>query len=283
MKIVIPEHLKGKELFKFLIENKSALIAQKKSIIKWADSVSSHPALFQVHVKDGQVVKTAVTALAPEVTSVRVKVVANTSLWCDSHMDVLLRDSAKKSIKERKGLIPHLHDHEYNVVDAEVGEVQDIYYEEVPLKDLGVNKIGTAQALVFETDIIKSYNEKVFNKYKAGKIKQHSIGLQYIKLELAINDEESEKEFDFWNKYVDQVINRELVEDKGYFWVVPEYRLLENSAVLFGSNSLTPTLEVKSDTEDQPSAPDTESQPSGPATKEAGVEIDKLANLNFFN
>ena len=38
-KIEISEELKGKELFKFLAENKNALIAQKKSMLKYADTV----------------------------------------------------------------------------------------------------------------------------------------------------------------------------------------------------------------------------------------------------
>lgn len=255
-KIKIPEELKDKELFAFLKDNKDELIAQKKMIIKLCDAVSFFT---QYYVsKSGVLTKSAASELPADTKSVFVKVAANTSMYMDSQSDVLLRDSGKKSIKERKGMIPHLHDH-IHMVEAEVGDVKDIYYEDVSLKELGYNKSGSAQVLVFETDIIKSYNEKVFNKYKAGKVKQHSIGLQYVKLELAINDEESIKEFDFWNKYISDIINKEDAEKQGYFWVVPEYKLLENSAVLFGANPLTPTLEVK-DTEDRPSN-DTGKQP----------------------
>lgn len=253
-KIIIPENLKGAELTAFLIENKAALITQKKMLPKFCDPVSCVPAYYVN--KHGTLVKSA--TIAEDATSCMVKVVANTSMYCDSQMDVLLKDSAKKSIKDRKGMIPHLHDH-IHMIEAEVGDVKDIYYEDISLKDLGYNATGTAQVLVFETDVKKSYNEKVFNKYKAGKVKQHSIGLQYVKLELAINDEESEKEFDFWNKYINDIINKDEVELKGFFWVVSEYKLLENSAVLFGSNPLTPTLEVKS-TEDEPPA-STQKQP----------------------
>lgn len=279
-RIEIPSALRGKDLFNFLIANKDALIAQKKSVIKFTDAVTFSPSFF--NCKGSTVSKAEPSQIEPDATTLRVKVVANTSLWCDSHMDVLLRDSGKKSMKDRKGMIPHLHDHVYNVVDAEVGDVIDIYYEELSLRELGLNKMGTAQALVFETDIQKSYNEKVFNKYKSGRIKQHSIGLQYLKLELAINDDESEKEFDFWNKYVEQVINRELVEEKGYFWVVPEYRLIENSAVLFGSNQLTPTLDTKANTDDEP-LPGTQNQPlqTGKSNGPKAINWDKMANAIF--
>jgi hypothetical protein len=133
-------------------------------------------------------------------------------------------------------------------VGAEVGDVVNIYSQDISLSELGLNQKGTTQVLIFETDIIKEYNPVVFKKYRAGKIKQHSIGLMYIRIALAINDEENEKEYDFWNKYYDQVINKDIVDERGYFWVVSEIKLLENSAVLFGANELTPTLDVKSDT-----------------------------------
>jgi hypothetical protein len=248
-KIIIAEELTGKELYHFLIEHKAELIAQKKSLIKNTEPMSYDPVLFQV--KGAEVVKAASSEIAADATSVRVKVVANAAMWCDSAMDVLLPDCWKKTIKERKGMIPHLHDH-IHTIEAEVGDVASIYSEDISLRELGLRVDGSTQCLIFETDIKKAYNEKVFNKYAAGKVKQHSIGLQYGKIELAINDKESEKEFDFWNKYIDKVINREFVESRGFFWVVPEIKLLENSAVLFGANQLTPTLDVKVDTQDQP-------------------------------
>ena len=73
---------------------------------------------------------------------------------------------------------------------------------------------------------------------------QHSIGLQYVKIELAINDKDEKEEFKAWEKYFPLAINKSKAESQGYFWAVKEYKLLENSAVLFGSNELTPTLEV---------------------------------------
>ncbi|WP_430897645.1 MULTISPECIES: hypothetical protein [unclassified Paraflavitalea] len=236
------QNLKGKELFSYLKSNKESLIKRKKSIIKHSDAVFYDNSLV---TKEGIVVKANFNTpkTIEDTGEVMVKVVANTSLWCDSHMDVLLRDSAKKSMKERKGLIPHLKNHDYTL-ESELGDVKSIYYEDIALRDLGVNKPGSAQCLIFETNILKSCDEKIYYKYLQGRVKQHSIGLQYMKLELAINDPDSEKEFDFWNKYIEQVINPEVCIERGYFWVVPEYKLIENSAVLFGSNMLTPTLEI---------------------------------------
>lgn len=249
MKITIDENLRGKELYEFLIENKDELIAQKRSMLKRTDPVSSIPSLYAV--KGDKIVKAANNEMPESVDSVRVKVVANTAYWLDSHYDVLVPDCWKSSIKQRKGLIPHLHDHVHEI-GAEVGDVIDIYSQEISLTDLGINRKGTTQSLIFETDIKKSYNEVVFDKYKSGKIRQHSIGLQYVKMSLAINDEDSQKEYDFWKKYMKLLINPEEAEERGFFWVIEEIKLLENSCVLFGSNALTPTLEVKSDTITEP-------------------------------
>ena len=45
---------------------------------------------------------------------------------------------------------------------------------------------------------------------------------------------------------IDKLGNPEQAEEKGYFWLVREAKLIEISAVLLGSNELTPTLnEIK--------------------------------------
>lgn len=274
------QELKGAELKQYLLANKKALIKEKKSMYVKRDALAVMPSLYMPK-KDGQgVAKAEPNAIPADVDSVHVKVIANTALWCDSHMDVLLPDCWEKSIKERKGFIPHLHDHIHKL-DAELGIVTDIYSQTMSLSELGINKQGVTQCLIFETDILKSYNQMAFDKYKSGRINQHSIGLWYVQLELAINDESSEKEYDFWKKYVDKVINKELVEEMGFFWVVPEIKLVENSAVLFGANIHTPTLDVK-DTLGQPPI-GTEPQPSG-KTEPGSFDIgNKINNLQIFN
>ncbi len=77
-------------------------------------------------------------------------------------------------------------------------------------------------------------------------------GLQYVKIDLAINDPDAITEFETWNKYIDTIINKDMVREQGFFWAVKEIKLLENSAVLFGANELTPTLEVGTKNIDEP-------------------------------
>lgn len=240
MRIKIPEFESKKELYGYLTANKSKLIDQKKSLPITADPCNF--GALQLHTKDTDTETKANKPVVEDTDVLRVKVVANTANWIDSHMDMILPDAPAKSIRERKGMIPQLHSHLHSF-EGEIGDVVDIYLSDISLRELGLNKSGSTQALIFISDILKEYNPKVFDKYKRGKVKQHSIGLQYVKLDLAINDPEWGKEKDFWDKYYPQVINKEVADDAGYFWVVPEYKLIENSAVLFGSNILTPTLD----------------------------------------
>lgn len=252
-KIIVPKNLKGKELTKFLISNKEALIDQKKSFIKKTDDgLSAFNFLVPDQEDNGKIAKvkslsdvaTKAATKAPSST-LEVEVVCNACWWCDSDMDVLLPDSSKKTIAARKGLIPHLHDH-IHMLDAQLGDVQDVWLEDVPLKELGLDMSGKTQCILMKTLLIRDYNQKIFDQYAAGKVNQHSIGLRYVQIELAINDEESEKEFDFWNKFYPSIINKDFVDEAGYFFPVREIMLLENSGVLFGSNQLTPTRNSKS-------------------------------------
>ena len=60
-----------------------------------------------------------------------------------------------------------------------------------------------------------------------------------------MNDQNSPEALIEWNKYINQAINKQMAIDAGFFWVVKEFVLIENSAVLFGANEITPTLEVR--------------------------------------
>lgn len=273
MRVKIPEFQTKKDRFEYLIQNKSRLIEQKKSM-----PIKSDPVYFgstKVFNKGENAFKSNEPVLG-DLDTLRVKVAANASNWIDGHKDMLLPGAAMKSIKERKGIIPHLHDHIHEL-DAELGDVVDIYYQTLSLIELGFNSPGSTDVLVFITDLIKSYNPKVFEKYQKGKIKQHSIGLQYMKLELCINDSDYEKEQDFWNKYYPQVINKDVADEDGYFWIVPEFKLIENSAVLFGSNILTPTL----DNDYKKIEPDNSTHGKAEPLKDTQMlnELNKLLNI----
>jgi len=166
-------------------------------------------------------------------------IIGNTYNWMDSHGDVHVGNTFKKSISENKNIF-HLHDHEFKLT-AKVGEFQSIVEHEVAWRDLGVNKDGNTIILAGTSEIRKDYNAQIYNEYKANKINQHSVGMYYVKLELAINsnDVEDLKEKAAWDSYIDRLGNPERAEKEGYFWAVKEAKLSEISAVLLGSNELT--------------------------------------------
>jgi hypothetical protein len=280
------DHLKGKELYKFLVDNKKALINEKKSLpVKFADSFI-HSTKLQFKTKSGAF-KDAMSTDTEDPTDtdiLRVEVIANTCMWMDSQSDVLLIDSSKRTIKNNKDMMQHIHDHIYQI-SAKIGEVVNVELRTMAWKDLGVNIPGNTQVIVFITDVMKSYNEQIFNQYKAGKINQHSIGLRYVTLEMAINDPDYEKEIDFWNKYIDQIGNKQDAIDQGYFWIVPEIKLLENSCVLFGSNPLTPTLSTSgknhstNGTHKEDIGDDNEDAPPAEVTDSTTFDMGALLNI----
>lgn len=267
----LPE-LTGKALYEHLIANKSELIAKKKALPRKSDGIGGCPNYFDV--KGTEVKKTSIGQIPDLAKQVRVSIVANTSLYRDSQKDVCLPDCWAKTIKEGAGRL-HLKDHDY-VMDSEIGDVVSIYSMDLPLSTFGINKQGTVQSLVYDSDVMKMYDEKTFTKYKNGRVQQHSIGLIYKDLRLAINDEDYKEEYAEYQKWIDSIINKEEVELDGFFWAVYQLKLIEVSAVVAASNILTPTLSVKSDTPNWPS-PDTNEQPSKFDLSE------RLKGTTFFN
>ncbi len=250
-KIKIPTDLKGKELQKFVHENKNALLTQKKMMpLKEGSYLPLDVMEHELKISDSVLKAASAAGATPNPDVVHIKAAANTAWWCDMVMDVLIDDCWTKTIVEREGLIPHLPDHTHKL-EAMIGDVTKLYSQQVKLKDLGLKGVaGSTQVLCMESDVQKSYNAKVFNLYKNKKVNQHSIGLQYTKIFLCINNEDYKEEFANWNKYFSRIINKDFVAGVGYFYAVTEIKLLEVSAVLFGCNILTGTLETE--TKDQP-------------------------------
>ena len=228
-----------KELIKNLVANKSEQIELKKAEVK--------------HCKGGlSNVMSTKTALKGVYSNSEDKlertIIGNTYYWMDSHEDVHAKNCFAKSIKERQNKIFHLHDHEFKRT-AKVGEPTKVYEKDLTWKELGVNQNGSTQALHMDSDIIKSYNNQIFDEYKNDLVDQHSVGMQYVKIELAVNDDEYEEEYKLWQDNIDKLGNKDHATEKGYFWLVREAKLIEISAVLLGSNELTPTLNENKDIE----------------------------------
>lgn len=237
--ITIPEFADKAKLIDWLVANKSALTAQKKSVIKHADAISYSPDF--IAEKADEVIKSE--AIAAEATRIKVRSIINTTKLFDSHSDVHIDQLWNKSLKETKDhflVKSHLFDWEGIISDNVKAFTKQISWNE-----LGINFEGQTQALVFDSIIDKDEHPEMFDKYRRGKVKQHSVGMRYVKFEMAVNDDRYEKEFAVWEKYFDQIANKDEVLAVGYFWAVTEAKVIEGSAVVKGSNWATPTQSIQ--------------------------------------
>jgi hypothetical protein len=251
------EFVNKKELFKFLVENRDKLIAQKKAVKKEVDcSVIVKPTL----VFDAKIVakKAEGQMIDPiNMDSLKVVCVINTTNFLDSHNDLHLPGLWNKSLQDNK-MIMHLqeHDMEFDKIIAD-GDSLKAYTKRFKWSELGYSYKGETEALVFESEILKKRNEYMLNQYANGWVRNHSVGMYYVKMDFAINDDDFPNELEAWNKYYPQIANQDVADERGYFWYVLEAKCIEGSAVPIGSNICTPTLEtgkeIKEIQEDQPS------------------------------
>lgn len=274
---MIPKFDTQKELFDYLRANKKRLIAEK-CFNKKKFTCKQLPD--QVLISKTNINKAPIEVIEVESGVLKKTIIGNTFYWCDSQMDVLLPSCAKKTISELgpkgKDLIYHLKNHE-DETGARIGYLTDIYEQEFALSDLGLNMVGNTICLMFDSDVKQSLCSNSYQQYLDGKVKQHSIGLQYMKIMLCVNDPNDGEHFANWNKYYQFVINKPTVDATGYFWVVPEIKLYEVSFVLWGANELTGVAEETKNNE-PPLSTQKEDQP--PLSTEETIKY--IKSKNFF-
>ena len=228
------------DMFDDIRQQKDILIKQKKSQLKEADGV-----VFVSKLKETNKSTYTDEELAT-INELKIKVVINTTNLMDSHDDVHIPGLWNKSLSDNNYTFPLLQEHtmkfDHVITDKATASIEWFNW-----KDLNVNYFGKTQALVFDAVIEKSRNPFMFNQYAKGYVKNHSVGMQYVKIYLALNSGNSQdkQEKETWDKYINEVANRELAEQKGYFWVVKEAKIVEGSAVVKGSNFATPTVETQ--------------------------------------
>lgn len=239
MKIQLPDFADKREMFAYLVQNKAALVELKKTADKRTDEV------FMLRGDGAGVMKLHSDGSRDTADVIHRTIVGNTYYWMDSHDDVHLEGLFAKSIADRKGKINHFHDHLMQLV-ARVGVPENIYEKWVDWTELGVAVTGQTQVLLMDSAIKRDMNSSIFNGYLAGEINQHSVGMRYVQMALAVNDPEYKEEYAEWLKYIDRIGNRAKAEERGYFWPIKEAKLIEISCVVEGSNELTQTAPVKS-------------------------------------
>ena len=229
--------------------NREIIELEKKNAIKHADIIT---------YQGVQSSNKAAANINTDATKLDVELVINTTNLIDSHMDCHIDGIWTKSLKEI-GLFYLLQEHEmefkYIIADSKNDNLK-AYTRSINWKQLGYPYKGDTQALLFSATLDKSRNEFMFNQYLKGYVLNHSVGMRYVKMFLCINSDEpmysSEKQN--WDKYYPVVANKEVADEKGYFWAVTEAKVIEGSAVVKGSNHATPTISVTESKDFEPSA-----------------------------
>lgn len=240
----IPTFKTKEELFAYLVEEKETIIASKTAQVKRADAVN-------VYMSSD---KTANKAVGDDGV-LMVTAIINTTNLMDSHKDVHLPGLWKKSLKENKSIM-HLQEHEMKF-DKIIAKGKDLkaFTKTFTWKELGFKFDGSTEALTFESTVRMENNKQMFDLYRKGEVDNHSVGMRYVKIILAINDESYGAEYDAWEKYYPEIANKELADDTGFFWAVKEAKVIEGSAVPLGSNFATPTLNTKEPEKSTPQEP----------------------------
>lgn len=243
MKIEIPKFETNDEKLKYLSDNEQELIYQAKSTVKYADSFEFNLPI----LKDGD---KSNKAQSTDGNEIKVRAVINTTNIMDSHKDVHIDGLWKKSLSENKR-IKHLQEHQmkFDKIISDGDELK-AFTKTYNWKDLGYDVEGKTQALVFDSTIKRERNSYMFDQYSKGRVDNHSVGMRYVSMKLAINSEDEyyEKNKTIWDKYINNIVNKDEVEKNGYFWAVLEAKAIEGSAVPVGSNQITPTLQPSKDT-----------------------------------
>lgn len=269
-----------KDLFRYLVEEKEEVLAQKKSIVKRAEgSLSMTLPVEQLETFTTKGIK-PIYENDKEAGILKRTIVANTYWWMDSHSDVHLGKGDDENgkavftntIKSRAGRIFPTNQHDQSL-DGKIGKTLALYESEISWRALGVGRTGMTESLFADAQIEKERNERRYKDYLNNEIDQHSVAMKYIDVQTAVNDQDYPKEHALYQKYIAKIGNRSAVEKQGFFFPVAEAFLAEYSAVRDGSNELTPTI-------GQPSGDTGKEAPSGDTQNKKLLEaINKLKTL----
>lgn len=221
------------ELLKSLVENKELAISKKKS------EIVTHKYCPFSAVPNNATKSDSLSAVGIGDT---IWATVNTTGILDSHGDVHAKGIWNKTAKEQNNKVYYIINH-----DLDIGKVI-AYPKDVSIhilnkswRDLGYDADGDTEALTFEVKLTEFSNKDFINALKSGASLQNSVRMRYIELELCVNEKQYESEYLMWTKYISEVVNRKEAEELGYFWYIKQAALVhESSAVLFGSNSVTP-------------------------------------------
>lgn len=275
--MTIPKFNTVAQTQKWLAENNRLVIDTKKATMKCADGVSYILSLVD---KDDNVIK-GVTEVSKEITSetqrIKVRSIINTTKLLDSHDDVHIDQLWNKSLKEN-GENYLVREHKFDFENTITDNVK-AFVKRYEWKELGYHYKGDTQALVFDSVIDKTESPFMFNKYATGKVKQHSVGMRYVNLFLCLSSEIYGKEYlENWEKYFPEIANYEQAEEQGYFYAVTQAKVIEGSAVMKGSNFVTPTTSVEAAKNTSEEVEEIKEE----TAKDISTEENKFFNFNLY-
>jgi len=223
------------DMISFIKKNKEEMMSIKKAEYKTKA---------EIEIKSDLVVK-KYEGLIEDITGdyMLVKTLINSTNVIDSHLDLHFKETWNKTVKDNP-FSTHLQSHnaDFNYL---ISSKAKNYNEEMNFKDLGLNIDMLFNANINEFVLRRKTLPLMFDKYKNGEVNQHSVGMLYVNLELFMADEDDEKAMQDFNEVLKKAINPEIALDYGMVWGVKEAKKREGSAVVFASNSITPTLFVK--------------------------------------
>lgn len=242
-----------KDLFNYLVNEKEEIFYQKKCLQKRAEGCISMT-LPTVTTEGLSTKAKPLYNNDKEKGLLQRTILTNTYWWLDHHSDVHIgrgddpegRAIFTESIKGREAKVFPMDQHKWDL-DGKIGRTLKLYEAPVSWRALGVGKTGMTEGLFADAEISRERNEKRYKDYLNDEIDQHSVGMWVQDTELAINDEDYPKEYAVFQKYIAKIGNRKAAEDQGYYFPVSKAKLAEYSAVIAGSNELTPVMGVGSD------------------------------------
>ena len=118
--------------------------------------------------------------------------------------------------------------------------------------ELGGDDDTDVTALVFRSKFTEEDNPMMYRQYRLGKVHYHSIEFdwQNRSKEIFCIKEGNDEERKAWERYYPQVVNKEIADKRGWFYVYEKAPILGVSAVVLGSNKYTPTLSARGYKED---------------------------------
>lgn len=220
-----------KEMFNYVVKNKSLLLAQKKAETKCKFVGNGF-------YDDNK--KSIIKNPFKNDSEFIYPVISNTN-YMDSYWDVHLNNSMNKTASDQSGKIYYVADHELKT-DQVIAMPKDveISIKEMTWNELGRTYSGTTQAMLFKVEKENIVHEKFRALLNKGNRYENSIRMRYLKLDVGVNDKDYEDEYKVWKEVYPLIANKEFADEVGMFYAIRELQIvMEGSAVLFGANDAT--------------------------------------------